>query len=549
MSDSFTEVSSQSWFGRIGGAFKGIVFGFFLFIVAFPLLFWNEGRAVRTYKTLKEGAHAVISVAADRVDPGNAGKLVHLTGTATTPEVLADPVFGVSANALKLKRVVEVYQWEETKKTETRKTLGGGTESVTTYSYAQTWSTRPVNSAEFKEPAGHENARTLAYDNFDVAAGSVTLGAFRLSSSLLGQINNFAALPVAANVRLPDALKDQVKPTGTGFYVGKAPQTPAIGDLRIQFMAIAPEVISVVSKQVADSFEPYSAKTGKTVELLETGVHSADEMFRTAQTHNQVLTWILRGVGFLLMLIGLAAIVNPLAVLVDIVPFLGSVVEAGVFFIAFCGAAVLSLLTIAVAWIVYRPLLGVGLIVVAVGVAVLLKNKLKKPAAAAPVLNPGIPPAGPAPRPAPTPAFAPAAGPVLYGIDQRPLPANDQLDTLVPPQCGPFQRVRIHDSESSPDAQRQYADYLKAGDQRPGITIGVFVHANPAEAQRAQKGQCMENPGFAECPHRFDADPSFYRNPDGEGAEFYYTRGRFGFLVQAWNGEKELDAFMAEFPY
>ena len=51
--DRFTEVTSQSWLSRIGGAIKGVLMGFVLFILAFPLLFWNEGRAVTTYKTLK----------------------------------------------------------------------------------------------------------------------------------------------------------------------------------------------------------------------------------------------------------------------------------------------------------------------------------------------------------------------------------------------------------------------------------------------------------------------------------------------------------------
>ena len=35
--DSFTEVTTESWLGRIGGALKGIVFGLVLFIIAhFP---------------------------------------------------------------------------------------------------------------------------------------------------------------------------------------------------------------------------------------------------------------------------------------------------------------------------------------------------------------------------------------------------------------------------------------------------------------------------------------------------------------------------------
>ena len=42
--DNFTEVTNDSWFGRLGNAIKGVVFGLLLFVVAFPLLFWNEGR-------------------------------------------------------------------------------------------------------------------------------------------------------------------------------------------------------------------------------------------------------------------------------------------------------------------------------------------------------------------------------------------------------------------------------------------------------------------------------------------------------------------------
>ena len=130
-SDSYTEVTSQSWFSRLGNAFKGIVVGIIMVVIAFPLLFWNEGRAVKRYKTLKEGGGAVISVAADKVDAANQGKLVHMTGMATTEENLVDTSFGVSSQAIKLKRYVEMYQWQEESKSKEKKKLGGGTETVT----------------------------------------------------------------------------------------------------------------------------------------------------------------------------------------------------------------------------------------------------------------------------------------------------------------------------------------------------------------------------------------------------------------------------------
>ena len=99
-----TEVTRQSWFSRLGGAFKGVLFGFILILLGLWLLFWNEGRTVRRAKALDEGAGVVTAVAADRVDTANEGRLVHLSGTAATFDVLQDEVFGVRENAIRLER-------------------------------------------------------------------------------------------------------------------------------------------------------------------------------------------------------------------------------------------------------------------------------------------------------------------------------------------------------------------------------------------------------------------------------------------------------------
>ena len=48
------EVSYQSWFSRIASAFGGMVLGLVLFVIAFPVLFWNEGRAVHRAQDLDE---------------------------------------------------------------------------------------------------------------------------------------------------------------------------------------------------------------------------------------------------------------------------------------------------------------------------------------------------------------------------------------------------------------------------------------------------------------------------------------------------------------
>jgi hypothetical protein len=54
--------------------------------------------------------------------------------------------------------------------------------------------------------------------------------------------------------------------------------------------------------------------------------------------------------------------------------------------VAFFISAILSMLVIATAWIVYRPILGVALIVAAIGCIVLLKRlHTKRATAAAPM--------------------------------------------------------------------------------------------------------------------------------------------------------------------
>ena len=55
----------------MGVSIKGILFGLVAIPVCVILLWSNEGRAVTTANSLKEGAAAVVAVAADKVDAAN----------------------------------------------------------------------------------------------------------------------------------------------------------------------------------------------------------------------------------------------------------------------------------------------------------------------------------------------------------------------------------------------------------------------------------------------------------------------------------------------
>jgi hypothetical protein len=393
-----TEVTSEeSWLQRIGRSIMGVLFGIVLLVVGVVLIFWNEGRAVKRHKTLQEGAGAVVSVAADQLSPGNEGKLVHFTAEATTDEQLRDPMFGVSATALKLQRKVEMYQWVEHEKSETKKKTGGGTKTVTTYTYDKEWVSHQVDSSSFQE-TGHDNP-SMPFLGDEWVAGEITAGAFTLTDIFKGKLNRSEPLQVSADhLGAVSADVGQLLLDGGGFYrpvnpAAGGPSSPQIGDVRIQWGVVMPAIVSMVGKQENGMLGAYRTKAGGDIDLLSYGTKAAAEMFAAAEAANKMMTWILRAVGIFVLFIGFAAIFKPLSVLADVIPFIGNLVEKGTGLIAFGLALMIGLLTIAVGWIFYRPLLGIGLLVAVVVVAVLLFRRGKKgKAAAAPAAAPPPPP-------------------------------------------------------------------------------------------------------------------------------------------------------------
>ena len=376
MADTFSEVTSVSWFGRIWESIKSVLFGLLLFAVSFIVLFWNEGRAVHTAQSLAEGAAVVVSVPADSVNASNEGKLVHVTGDATTTETLSDPQFGVSVPAaIRLERHVEMYQWKENKKSETRKKFGGGTETVTTYDYEQAWSARLIDSSTFKQASGHANPQKMPVESPYWTAKKVTVGAFTLADSQIAMLDRKepVTLDEAMQKSLPETMKAKVNTASDVFYYfGADPADPKIGDAKVSFNVVKPATVSLIARQIGNTFEPYQAKAGNSLNMLKYGALAADSMFKAAEQENAILTWILRGVGFFMMFLGLFLIFRPIAVFGDIVPLFGSMLAAGVGFACFLLSLCLSLVTIAIGWIAYRPLVGIGLLALAAGAIYLM---------------------------------------------------------------------------------------------------------------------------------------------------------------------------------
>jgi hypothetical protein len=369
MADSYTEVTNQNWFSRIGESIKGIIFGIIVIPVMVILLWWNEGRAVTTANSLKEGAAAVISVAADKVDAANDKKLIHVMGEASALGPVSDPDFGISAAALRLLRTEEIYQWVENKKSETKEKVGGGEETTTTYTYEKDWVDEPIKSSEFKQASDHVNQGSLIAGNAEFHAENVTLGSFKVPEDFVSRMGNpegYALKEESLNSLTGD-LKDAASIEKGAFYFGEKPSAPQIGDVRISYEIVKAGAFSILAAQLADTFEAYPTKAGDSISFIEEGSVSAETMFKNAASANTMITWLVRFLGFLFMSFGFMAIMRPLSVLGSVIPFIGSIIGMGTGLISFVLAGTISLFVIAIAWIVVRPLLGIVLLALAIG--------------------------------------------------------------------------------------------------------------------------------------------------------------------------------------
>lgn len=362
------EKTSTSWFSRLGGALTGAVFGLLLLIVSIVALFWNEGRAVATYKSLNEALSIVVTADAKQIDPALDGKLVHIESDVTPAADVVDADTGITASGvIGLARNVEMYQWVETQSSATEKKLGGGEETVTTYSYATEWSGSAQDSSTFKEPQGHENPQ-FWLPSAETLVDVAQLGAFKVAGSQIASVGVRQAMPItdetAAEASAALGYPGEGRSVMQALYFGADEKAPQIGDTKISFEKIVLPEVSIVGMQDGDSLTNYTTQNGYTLFLLAAGREPSAKMFADSQANNAVLTWVIRAAGTVGLFVGFGLILRIFSVIGDVIPFVGSLIAFGTGLISFVMALAVGAIVIAIGWFAVRPLLSLGLIAV-----------------------------------------------------------------------------------------------------------------------------------------------------------------------------------------
>ncbi len=358
---AYQTVTKTSYGSRLSNSLKGIGVGFLMFIAGTILLFWNEGRTVKTAKMLKQAEKVCVHVDdISTADPSLNGQVIHASAFADTRDSLVDNEFGVGARAISLSRDVSYYQWVEHQSSQTKDKIGGGQETVTTYTYSKEWVPFPVESANFADPDyKNRNSIRKKVESQRLYSENVSFGGYRLSPGLIHQIGG------AKDLNLSIAAKDSTEHVqGNMVYYGANPSSPEIGDVKVTFSRVDPATVSIIAQVAGDTFEPFTAKNGYSLSTLEMGTVGMETMFANEKAKNNMMKWILRLIGFLLVLAGLKGIIGIVVAILKVIPFVANIVNLAVNIVIGVVAFAWSLLVIAIAWIVYRPVLGVILLAI-----------------------------------------------------------------------------------------------------------------------------------------------------------------------------------------
>lgn len=399
--ERFTEVTTKGYGSRLLSAFGGIIGGFVLFFGAFALLFWNEGRV-----DMSLIAKQAQDLPSTERNAELEGKLVHTTGTLAIDQKIGDGLYLQDGDYVSVKRVVEMYAWEEKTESTSEKKLGGSEETTTSYTYGKDWSGNPAKSSSFKKPEGHTNP-SLAIKGDMTTVNRATVGIYTIDPSKAGTpgYEELTLTPENTMLGTPDAVtasgatlagSGAVMDTASGatintdrarlisnfVYLGSGTLTnPQVGDIRISYEVARPgSEVTVIGKLSGDKISTYS--DGKN-SLYSLSGGTFEEAVQSMAAMHSTMGWVWRFVGFFMMWIGLSTVFSPLSVLLDVLPFLGSISRGVVSGITFVVALVLSIVTILLSMIVHNIFLLILIALAGLGAAFyMIKQKGQKAQAA-----------------------------------------------------------------------------------------------------------------------------------------------------------------------
>ncbi len=377
MPDRYVEVTRRGFGQNLMNSIFGVFVGIVLFILSFPVLWWNQGRT-------NLGKVAETSIPVTSVEAANDGQLVAAAGTLTVDGQLGDDPYLDPGDYVVISRESQMYAWVEHEESRTKDKIGGGSETVTTYEYKKEWTSSPESSSSFRHPEGHNNPE-MTVESVVRYAATAKVGPFSFTPADC-RVSATEALTLTkdiVNLPKPDTYSDfgwqsyrRTRLEGNSIFIGLGTLTePEIGDLKVSYQVRRPgSNVTVFGQQQGQQLTAYLHK-GKD-RLFRLFDSDRETAIGTLKTEHKIMGWAIGIGGFLMMWIGMSMFFGPLVAVGKIIPFIGQIGEKAIGCATFPLAMVMSLIVVLVSKIVHSPIvmlvLGVG---VAVGLFVMIKRR------------------------------------------------------------------------------------------------------------------------------------------------------------------------------
>lgn len=429
------EVSYDSFCSRQAKSFCAMCLGIILVPCTMAFIFWNENDAVVNYETAKVVWSAnFVDNCMPRAD--NAGKLVLAPCNVYAPDLAPGlpstlRPFLTAFNGSQVQWSTELYLYKETEKENCHKDNKGGQVCTKYYTCELTWSDSWIDSSGFRCP-NHPSNRQRTFPQGFQASGDNSAAEYSVVLSHDGQNRNGLSLDMNLQQQLPSAdlanrllrypqgwtqvyqrLGGSLSPNMlqvNGGYLTTYRSQPQPGDLRISLQGRSATTATAAAKQSTSAdarstnyrlgaWPPQSfgwfGKHTKPLEKLLPGRLSASEFVKAWESQISAQTWLLRFVSLVVMVIAFELIIQPLSVAADLLRMincctcgLGSLLDGAaqcvIHTLAFAAACCLFLITVAIAWIVARPLLGIFLVLMAIALFYVVYRAQHKRGARAP---------------------------------------------------------------------------------------------------------------------------------------------------------------------
>ena len=383
------------------------------------LLWKNEKKIVTFQKCMDRAEKEVVGSDSQNISGDNNYKLVHVTGKTENKADLVDRDFDITVeNSYRLTRTVEVYQWQEIKEQE---------EERVTYKYVQGWYSHPIDSSKFDDQS-KRNPGNWPFQSSTSEAQNVTLGDYKLNASQISRLGRSRTNKIEPTDDQVDQTRDQMESTGfssfevRGHYLVASAEDNSIvgehiGQMRVSFSHDQCGVTTIIAQQMQDDDEvftfrkwnpdkidvPLSESTDAegdqaygsplccyicmcvnclfNVMFEEVVDHTADQQVSTGSYFDGQKDAVksagscFRPLGIFLEILGFYLLFTPVIKLLKWIPLVGwllggfASIAAALF--AIVVGLTLSILVIAIAWLFFRPLIGIPLLLV-VGTSIYL---------------------------------------------------------------------------------------------------------------------------------------------------------------------------------